>query len=203
MNCLKRYSILVLVFTALFAAGCSNNKEVARSAMARVDQAFAAALASSTQASVPEADEVQQKVRSLHEAFDAGRYSSVIEQAPGATKATQALGEVITARNAADVAAQKERWSTLATEVPARLDTIDRRLQELRSAKRLPGGMKRADLETAAQSLAAMQQTWSAAVEQHDHGNVSQALTQAAPLEADLAKLLATVSTPGPQKSAS
>ena len=93
--------------------------------------------------------------------------------------ALQELANTRRAELAAAVERARAEWAGLSLEVPASLDALQRRIDELAAAGKLPAGIDRNTLAEARKTLEALRAKWAEALASFAQGRLPEAADQA------------------------
>lgn len=168
--------LLSLTLTALLIAGCANQMEPARKAIADVEAALAAAGADATKYIPGQVRAVEAQIANLNTMFDQQDYKGVLAAAPAALAQAEALaGDASAARQAA-MEAHEAEWASLIATLPGALTAIDARVSILAKARKLPDGMTAEQLQSVQQGFAETSDLWTRATASHAVGELEQAV---------------------------
>ncbi len=172
---------LSLLMAALLLAGCANQMEPAKKAIADIEVAVEAAGPDAAQYLPDQLQAVTSQISDLKMKFDQKDYKAVIAAAPALL--TQAQGLVATAgtaRQAAEAAALEAlntEWGALSTDLPAQLAAVTGRVAILSKSKKLPAGLDAATFDAAKSGAGEAATLWEQATAAQAAGNVEQAVT--------------------------
>ena len=171
---------LSLVMAAVLLAGCANQMEPARKAIADIEAAVEAAGPNAAQYIPDQLQAVTSQITELKMKFDQKDYKSVNAAAPALLTQAQGLAAAAgTAKQAAEAAALEAlnaEWGTLSTDLPAQLAAVTSRLAILSKSK-LPAGLDRATYDAAKSGAGEAATLWEQASAAQAAGNVEQAVT--------------------------
>ena len=177
---------LSLAMAAVLLAGCANQMEPAKNAIAGIEAAVAAAGPDAAQYVPDQLQAVTSQISDLKMKFDQKDYKGVIAAAPALLAQAQGLaGAAGTAKQAADAAAQAAlealngEWGTLSTSLPSQLAAVTSRVGILSKSKKLPAGLDAAAFEAAKSGAAEATTLWGEATAAQASGNMEQAVTAA------------------------
>ncbi|MBP7608462.1 MAG: hypothetical protein KA760_03155 [Steroidobacteraceae bacterium] len=172
---------LSLVMAAVLLAGCANQMEPARKAIADIEAAVEAAGPNAAQYIPDQLQAVTSQITELKMKFDQKDYKSVNAAAPALLTQAQGLAAAAgTAKQAAEAAALEAlnaEWGTLSTDLPAQLAAVTSRLAILSKSKKLPAGLDRATYDAAKSGAGEAATLWEQASAAQAAGNVEQAVT--------------------------
>ncbi len=174
---------LALALAAVLVAGCANQMEPAKKAIADIEAAVAAAGPDAAQYIPDQLQAVTTQINDLKMKFDQKDYKGVIAAAPALLAQAQGLaGAASTAKQAAQAAAQAAltaEWGTLSADLPAQLAAVTSRVGMLSKSKKLPAGLDAATVEAAKSGAAEAKSLWDQATAAQASGNMEQAVTAA------------------------
>jgi hypothetical protein len=172
-----------LAMAALLLAGCANQMEPAKKAIADIEAAVAAAGPDAAQYIPDQLQSVTSQLSDLKMKFDQKDYKGVIAAAPALLTQAQGLAAAAasakTAAQAAAAEALNAEWGTLSADLPAQLAAVTSRVGILSKSKKLPAGVDAASLEAAKSGVAEATTLWEQATAAQGSGNVEQAVTSA------------------------
>jgi len=177
---------LTMVFAALLLAGCANQMEPAKKAIADIEAAISAAGPEASQYVPDQLGSVTQQLGDLKAKFDQKDYKGVIAAAPALLTQAQALaGAAASAKEAAEAAkaaaleALGAEWTTLSAALPAQVAAIESRVNILSKSKKLPANLDQATFDSVKAGLADAKTLWDEATAAQASGNVEAAVTAA------------------------
>jgi hypothetical protein len=174
---------LSLAMAAVLLAGCANQMEPAKKAIADIEAAVAAAGPDAAQYIPDQLQAVTSQIADLKMKFDQKDYKGVIAAAPALLTQAQGLAaEAGTAKQAAEAAALQawnSEWGTLSADLPAQLAAVTSRVGVLSKSKKLPAGLDPAAFEAAKSGAAEATTLWDQATAAQAAGNMEQAVSAA------------------------
>ena len=169
-----------LVMAAVLLAGCANQMEPARKAIADIEAAIAAAGPDAAQYIPDQLQAVTSEVASLKAKFDQKDYKGVLAAAPALLTQAQGLsaaaGAAKEAAQAAALQAMNAEWGTLSADIPAQLAAVTSRVGILSKSKKLPAGLDAAAFDAARTGVDEATALWSQATAAQASGNMEQAV---------------------------
>ena len=172
---------LSLAMAAVLLAGCANQMEPAKKAIADIEAAAAAAGPDAAQYIPDQLQAVTSQITDLKMKFDQKDYKGVIAAAPAVLAQAQGLTAAAgTAKQAAEAAALEAlnaEWGTLSTDLPAQLAAVTSRVTILSKSKKLPAGLDAAAFDSAKTGAGEAATLWEQATAAQAAGNVEQAVT--------------------------
>ncbi len=171
---------LSLVMAAVLLAGCANQMEPAKKAIADIEAAIAAAGPDAAQYIPDQLQAVTSEVASLKAKFDQKDYKGVLAAAPALLTQAQGLsaaaGAAKEAAQAAALQAMNAEWGTLSADIPAQLAAVTSRVGILSKSKKLPAGLDAAAFDAARSGMDEATALWSQATAAQASGNMEQAV---------------------------
>ena len=169
-----------LVMAAVLLAGCANQMEPAKKAIADIEAAIAAAGPDAAQYIPDQLQAVTSEVASLKAKFDQKDYKGVLAAAPALLTQAQGLsaaaGAAKEAAQAAALQAMNAEWGTLSADIPAQLAAVTSRVGILSKSKKLPAGLDAAAFDAARSGTDEATALWSQATAAQASGNMEQAV---------------------------
>ncbi len=174
---------LALAMAAVLLAGCANQMEPAKKAIADIEAAVAAAGPDAAQYIPDQLQAVTSQIADLKMKFDQKDYKGVLAAAPALLTQAQGLAATAgTAKQAAEAAALQalnSEWGTLSTDLPPQLAAVTSRVGMLSKSKKLPAGLDAAAFEAAKSGADEAKTLWDQATAAQAAGNVEQAVAAA------------------------
>ena len=174
---------LSLVMAAVLLAGCANQMEPARKAIADIEAAIAAAGPDAAQYIPDQLEAVTSQIASLKAKFDQKDYKGVLAAAPALLTQAQGLAAAAGAAKEAAMAAALEalnaEWGTLSADLPAQLAAVASRVEILAKSKKLPAGLDTATFDAARTGMDEATALWNEATAAQASGNMEQAVAAA------------------------
>jgi hypothetical protein len=172
-----------LVMAAVLLAGCANQMEPAKKAIADIEAAVSAAGPDAAQYIPDQLQAVTSQVASLKAKFDQKDYKGVLAAAPALLTQAQGLsaaaGAAKQAAQAAALEAMNAEWGTLSADIPAQLAAVTSRVGILSKSKKLPAGLDAATFDAARSGTDEATALWSQATAAQASGNMEQAVAAA------------------------
>ena len=169
-----------LAMAAVLLAGCANQMEPAKKAIADIEAAIAAAGPDAAQYIPDQLQAVTSEVASLKAKFDQKDYKGVLAAAPALLTQAQGLsaaaGAAKEAAQAAALQAMNAEWGTLSADIPAQLAAVTSRVGILSKSKKLPAGLDAAAFDAARTGVDEATALWSQATAAQASGNMEQAV---------------------------
>ena len=181
---------LSLAMAAVLLAGCANQMEPAKNAIAGIEAAVAAAGPDATQYIPDQLQAVTSQLNDLKMKFDQKDYKGVLAAAPALLTQAQGLataaGSAKQAAQAAALEALNGEWGTLATDIPAQLAAVTSRVGILSKSKKLPAGLDAASFDAVKTGTEEARTLWDQATAAQAAGNMEQAVTAARQVKGNL-----------------
>ena len=172
---------LSLVMATVLLAGCANQMEPAKKAIADIETAIEAAGPDAAQYIPDQLQAVTSQLADLKMKFDQKDYKTVMAAAPALLTQAQGLaaasGTAKQAAEAAAVEALNTEWSTLSTDLPAQLAAVTSRVAILSKSKKLPAGLDAATFDAAKSGAGEAATMWDQATAAQTAGNMELAVT--------------------------
>jgi hypothetical protein len=172
-----------LAMAAVLIAGCANQMEPAKKAIADIEAAVAAAGPDAAQYVPDQLQAVTTAISDLKMKFDQKDYKGVIAAAPALLAQAQGLaGAAATAKQAAQAAAAQalgSEWASLSASLPSEFAAVTSRVGILSKSKKLPANLDAATFESVKTGLADAKTLFDQATAAQAAGNLEQAVTGA------------------------
>ena len=172
-----------LAMAAVLLAGCANQMEPAKKAIADIEAAVAAAGPDAAQYIPDQLEAVTSQIASLKAKFDQKDYKGVLAAAPALLTQAQGLAAAAGAAKDAAMAAALEalnaEWGTLSADLPAQLAAVASRVEILAKSKKLPAGLDAATFDAARTGVDEATALWNEATAAQASGNMEQAVAAA------------------------
>lgn len=191
-------SCVAFAVMALVVAGCANQMEPAKKAIADIEAAVSAAGEDAIKYVPDEVRAVNDQVANLKAQFDKKDYKGVLAGAPAVLAQAQALAASAAAKKTEAMDALNAEWGALESSVPQAVAAIQSRVDILSKSKKLPAGIDKTTLESTKVGLAEATTLWSQATAAQAAGDVEQAVGLARQTKEKADGLLAALGmTPG------
>jgi len=188
---------LSLAMAAVLLAGCANKMEPAKSAIAGIEAAIAAAGPDAAQYIPDQLQAVTNQLNDLKMKFDQKDYKGVLAAAPALLTQAQGLasaaGSAKQAAQAAALEALNAEWGTLATDIPAQLAAVTSRVGILSKSKKLPAGLDATSFDAVKTGTEEAGTLWDQATAAQAAGNMEQAVTAARQVKGNLDAAMAAL----------
>lgn len=167
--------IVLLVVLGLFVAGCSMSKEPAEKAIKSAEGVFNAIKGEAMKYAAVETQAVEKAILAAKDKYDRNEYDAAFKLATELPDKINQLAAISGARKAEWL----KGWESAGKELPAMLDALQARVEELSKRKKLPAGIDKAKIEEAQAAQAALTQAWTEAKNTHAAGDLIDAVTKA------------------------
>jgi hypothetical protein len=188
---------LSLAMAAVLLAGCANQMEPAKNAIAGIEAAVAAAGPDAAQYIPDQLQAVTSQLNDLKMKFDQKDFKGVLAAAPALLTQAQGLasaaGSAKQAAQAAALEALNSEWGTLATDIPAQLAAVTSRVGILSKSKKLPAGLDATSFEAVKTGTDEAKTLWDQATAAQAAGNMEQAVTAARQVKGNLDAAMAAL----------
>jgi hypothetical protein len=189
---LRYRSCACIALVAMVLAGCANQMEPAQRSISDIEATVSAASSEAAKYVPDQLTDVQSKLGALKASFDKKDYAAVLAGASAVMSAAQSLAGAAAAKKDELTKALIEQWSGLAAVLPGYMTAIQSRIDLLskKSSKKLAEGI---DLDTARDSLSNAASLWSKAQAAFATGNLTEAVTTAKTVSANVEGLASTL----------
>lgn len=173
---------MLLALVAVMLAACSSQKEPAENAVARVVAALEEIRADAQTYASDQLQAVESSVSRLKANLDKQDYSSVVQGAPSVASEVEALKTTVAQAKAdaeATLAAAQSEWTDLSASVPALVEKLQARVDQLTKSRKYPKGMDKAAFDTAKAGFETLKTEWTDATAEFDSGHPADAVRKA------------------------
>jgi len=179
--------VSAVVLAVAFLAACgARQRGPAQEAIKAADAAWAPVAAEARRYVPDQAKGIEDAIAAAKNAFERGAYAGVITDAGAIPGKIAELQKVIDAKKSEWVSA----WRTLDSALGSGMTAVQTKVDELLGGQKLPAGVKKADVEGAKTTLAALQQTHAEAKSAYGDGDYQGALAKANQVQAELGKIM-------------
>jgi hypothetical protein len=185
--------MFVCAVAAFVVAGCANQMEPAKKAIADIEAAVASAGADAEKYVPDEVQAVRDEVANLKAQFDKKDYKGVLAGAPAVLAKAQALAGSAAAKKTEAMDALNGEWGSLAASVPQAVAAIQSRVDMLSRSKKLPASVSKDTFEAAKTGIADATTMWSQATAAQAAGDLEQAVGLARQVKEKADALLASL----------
>lgn len=184
---------VIVAVAALALAGCTNQKEPAEQAVAKVESALAEFHADAEKYAADELKDVQASVDNMKNNLARKDYGAVVMAAPSVSASVATLKESVAQRKADAeqmMAAAQTEWTDLSASVPKAVETLQARVDQLSKTRKLPKGMDKAGFEAAKTDFENIKTEWADASAQFAAGKMAEAVRKARTIKAQSEELM-------------
>jgi hypothetical protein len=174
--------MLAIAAATVFMAGCAKQREPAHDALEKIEKSLDDVKADAAKYAPDGLKGVEAQLKNLKQSFDDKHYENVLAGTPQLQKAVDSLHEAVDSGKAqarAAVAAAKTEWEGLSADVSRQVDTIQKRIDELSKAKRLPWGINKDEFAGSKAAFDSMKAQWKDATADAKKGDAIEANAKA------------------------
>lgn len=185
MRSAKLFAMLAAASLAL--AACSNQKEPAERAFAKVQSSLAEFHADAEKYASEELKDVDADVANMKKNLDSQDYGQVVMSAPSVSSSVNNLKQTVEQRKADAeqmLAAAQTEWNDLSASVPKAVDSLQAKVDQLTKTRKLPKGMDKAGFDAAKTEFETMKNGWTQASADFAAGKVAEAVRKARAIKA-------------------
>ena len=178
--------VLATLAATLLATGCAKQRAPATKAVESIESSLADVRADAAKYAPDGLKGVESQLARLKTSLEAKDYDNVLAGAPQLQKAVASLNDAVASGKEharAALAAAKNEWATLNTEVPKMVENIQTRVDEL-SKKKIRFKVSKEELESAKSGLEWMKTEWAEATEASSSGLITAAAEKAKAVKA-------------------
>ena len=191
---MKRFHSLRFLFVLLAGlalAACTNLQEPAKKVLADAETAIAATSADAEKYVPEQYATVTQKLTDMKAAFDKQDYKTIVSGGPGLLADVKALAEAAAAKKAEVLEALNKQWTSLATDLPAAVASIEAKLATFKKTHKLPKGVTKDAVAGATSGVAEVKSAWTEATAAFGSGNIQGAIDKAKAVKAKAEEIAA------------
>ncbi|HTU66485.1 MAG TPA: hypothetical protein VMF52_11090 [Steroidobacteraceae bacterium] len=184
--------LVALAATFLVLAACASQKEPAEQVVSRVDSALSEFRADAEKYAAEELKSVDESVANLKKQLAKQDYGAVVQGGTPVLNAVNSLKDTVAQRKVDAeqmLAAATEEWNSLTAALPAQVDTLQKRVDQIAKTKKLPKGLDKAGFETAKTDFDNLKTQWTQAGADFAEGKAAEALRKARAVKASIADL--------------
>ncbi|HEU4591830.1 MAG TPA: hypothetical protein VFS13_13065 [Steroidobacteraceae bacterium] len=170
------------LLAAAWVAGCASQKEPAEKALAQIEASLAEIRGDAARYAADELQAVDASLGTLKEKLAKGDYKAVLAEAPQLQSALGSLKDTVANKKAeaqAAMAAAREQWNSLSTDVPKMVAAIQSRVDVLGQSRKLPNNVSQSAFDSAKSGLDAMKSSWAEATAAYSSGDAVGAVDKA------------------------
>ena len=191
---LRAYAVIATAAVAL--AACASKMQPAQQMISKIEAIVAAAQPESAKYVPDQLKDVQDKIANLKTAFAQKDYGAVITAAPSVLASAQGLAAAAAQKKTVVMGELNEQWSRLTANLPANVEAVQKRIEELSHNARLRKGI---DLAAAKTSLDDVNSSWATAKSDFTSGHLGQAVSAAKDVQTKLQSLAESIKVQLPQ----
>lgn len=137
---------------------------------------------------------IDQALASVKETLSKGEYMKVVSDVERLSATLKSARSAIAEKKAE----LSKRWEDAGQQMPGVLQSIEKRLAELSTAKRLPDGVKKESVDAGKAALGSLKTAWAEASSAFSHANVADAVSKASIVKAKTAEIMDSLGMPVP-----
>jgi hypothetical protein len=186
-------NLAVAAAAILLATGCSNQKEPAEKAVARVEASLSEFKAEAQQYAAADLKVVEDSIDRLKGQLANKDYRTVVMQTPNVSSNVAALKNTVAKKKAESeemLAVAQQEWTELSASVPEMVGKLQAKVDSLNKSRRVPPGLDKASFETAKQEFETLKTSWAEAGAEFSAGMVADAVRRARAAKAKGAELM-------------
>jgi hypothetical protein len=190
---MKRLNWLAAGVAAMLMLACTNQKEPAEQAIAKIDSQIDAIHDVAAKYSPDTLQSVQNQVASLKQSYAKGDYSAVIAGIPAVTTAVANLKQDASSKAAdadAALAKVKQEWRNLTYEVPKMVADLHTQVDNLSKSRSLPKGVTKNAVSSAKDGVTSLDTMWTDANNAVASGDYAGAIAKGQAVKDKAAELL-------------
>ena len=189
-------SLAVIAAAAVVLAACASKMQPAQQMISKIEAIVAAAQPEAAKYVPDQLKDVQDKIANLKTAFAQKDYGAVITAAPSVLASAQGLAAAAAQKKTVVMGELNEQWSRLTANLPANVEAVQKRIEELSHNARLRKGI---DLAAAKTSLDDVNSSWATAKSDFTSGHLGQAVSAAKDVQTKLQSLAESIKVQLPQ----
>jgi HAMP domain-containing protein len=178
---IARLMLAVAAATAILA-GCAKQRDPAHDALEKIEKSLDDVRADASKYAPDGLKGVESQLKNLKQSFDDKNYDNVLAGTPQLEKAVNSLRQAVDSGKAqarSALAAAKTEWEGLSADVSRQVDTIQKRIDELLKAKRLPWGINKDEFAGSKSAFESMKAQWNEATSEAKKGDAIEANAKA------------------------
>jgi uncharacterized protein YcfL len=191
-----RMQVAILALATVALVACTSQKEPAESAVAAVEASLNEIRADAQQYAAEDLKAADETMEKLKQNLAGKHYRVVIAEAKGMTTRVETLKSTVAEAKAnveATLAAAQAEWNDLSASVPAMVEKLQARIDQLSKTRQYPKGMDKAAFETAKSSFETLKTEWTEAGSEFTSGQAANAVRKARDTKAKAELLIATL----------
>jgi HAMP domain-containing protein len=170
--------MLAVAAATVFMAGCAKQRDPAHDALEKIEKSLDDVKADAARYAPDGLKGVESQLKNLKQSFDDKNYDNVLAGTPQLEKAVNSLRQAVDSGKAqarSALAAAKTEWEGLSADVSRQVDTIQKRIDELSKAKRLPWGINKDEFAGSKSAFESMKAQWNEATSEAKKGDAIEA----------------------------
>lgn len=178
---IARLMLAAAAATAILA-GCAKQRDPAHDALEKIEKSLDDVRADASKYAPDGLKGVESQLKNLKQSFDDKNYENVLAGTPQLEKAVNSLRQAVDSGKAqakSALAAAKTEWEGLSADVSRQVDTIQKRIDELSKAKRLPWGINKDEFAGSKSAFESMKAQWNEATAEASKGDAIEANVKA------------------------
>jgi hypothetical protein len=171
-----------MLLMAVLLVACASQKEPAQKAVAQIEASIASLKEDASKYASTELQGVEASLGELKDKLAQGDYKAVLADVPRLQAAVSALQTTVSEQKAnaeAAMAAAREQWTSLSTDVPKMVAAIQSRVDILGKSRKLPKNVSQSAFDSARAGLDYMKSTWNDATTAFTSGDAVSAVDKA------------------------
>lgn len=174
---MRASTLIAIAASTLLFAGCANNEDPARQALAAAEASLAEIRVDAAKFAPEELQTAESRLAKAKQNLAKEEYKDVLGDATQLSKEAASIKELVVSKQTQAVAATHE-WEALSEEVPKMVKAIEFRVGTL-SGSKLPAEVNKEAFESAKAGLAVMKSLWAEASAAFNAGNTLEAADKA------------------------
>ncbi len=170
-----KHTVTLVALVALFVmAGCSQDKQLADTAIKSAEQALTG-MAADAQAYMPEQyTAAQDALAAAKQSFEQGHYKEALAAAQELTAMAPEMASTLATKKEE----MSQAWADMSANMPAMMTAIQAEMDKVAKTKRYPSGMDAAKFQELTTMVGTLNQTWTDATNAFSAGNVAEAVNK-------------------------
>jgi hypothetical protein len=190
----RTLSAILLMALALTMVSCASEKGAATSAIKAAETAWTAARDNVMKILPADAKVIEDAIAAAKASLEQGDAKAAL----AAVKDVPARIQELTASLGARETELKGAWETLSAGLPAVVETVQKRVDALSKAKKLPPGLDQAAFDQVKTDVTTATTTWAEALTAQQAGNIGEAVAKATDVKGLVVKALTALKMPVP-----
>lgn len=187
-------AFVALVAAVTFVACGDGGKAAAETAMSALETAYNAVKDDGAKYLPDQAKSLDDAMTAVKETLSKGEYTKALSDAQGLAAKVTELGPAIAAKQAELTKA----WEGLGAGMPGVVDGLQKHVETLSKARRLPAGVTKEALDAAKTAVPALSTSWEEAAAAFKSANLTDALAKAQTVKAKAVDVMTSLGMPIP-----